>query len=141
MGIKEEIKMIDYEEIRIPSKGGIKLIHYDRIRMRSLAGFFALNLCTLIAYVYVITDGNVDWFMLLLLIHLTGFPLMYHIFYYPQLWYVQMRTTVKEVEVIKEVEVLREIEVIKEVPVFREQQQPNILIKNVNVKDGVIMEE
>ena len=62
-------------------------------------------------------------------------------FYYPQLWYAQMGTNVKEVEVIKEVEVLREIEVIKEVPVFREQQQPSVVIRNVNVKDGVMMND
>ena len=127
------------------------MIDIDKIRMRSLAGFFVINLWIFLFYIVLVIEMNnggysdgVEWeiiFWLTLISHTTGFPLIYYMFYYPQLWYAQMRANVREVEVIKEVEVLREIEVIREVPVFREQQQPSVVIRNVNVKDGVMMND
>ncbi len=141
-----------------------KTIDIDKIRMRSLAGFYVLNIWCIVGYVAILADGlhldysrwnsndersyylsfygdNALWMLLAPIFLTVSFPLMYFIFYYPQLWYAQMRADVREVEVIKEVEVLREIEVIKEVPVFREQQQPSVVIRNVNVKDGVMMND
>jgi len=141
-----------------------KTIDIDKIRMRSLAGFYVLNIWCIVGYVAILADGlyldysrwnsngersyylNMDgdnalWMLFAPIFLTVSFPLMYFIFYYPQLWYAQMRADVREVEVIKEVEVLREIEVIKEVPVFREQQQPSVVIRNVNVKDGVMMND
>ena len=140
------------------------MIDINKIRMRSLAGFYVLNIWCIVGYVAILADGfHLDYdrnystnersyylsfhedhalWMLLSPIFLTvSFPLMYFIFYYPQLWYAQIRANVREVEVVKEVEVLREIEVIREVPVFREQQQPSVVIRNVNVKDGVMMND
>ena len=127
-----------------------KTIDIDKIRMRSLAGFFVINLWIFLFYIVLVIEMNNGYhdgdftellFWLTLITHTTGFPLIYYMFYYPQFWYAQMRADVREVEVIKEVEVLREIEVIKEVPVFREQQQPSVVIRNVNVKDGVMMND
>ena len=128
------------------------MIDIDKIRMRSLAGFYVLNIWCIVGYVAILADGlhldysrwnsngersyylNMDgdnalWMLFAPIFLTVSFPLMYFIFYYPQLWYAQMRADV------------REVEVIKEVPVFREQQQPSVVIRNVNVKDGVMMDE
>lgn len=149
--------MIDYDSISV----------YGRIRMRSLAGFFVCQIWVFYLYLILLYDGmvidcytflssqdtycNVDmresnamFLILLPILHSVSFPLFYYIFYYPQKWYYETKYAVGkeivEVEVVKEVEVLKEVEVIKEVPVFRESQQ-GIIIKNYQVKDGVVTEE
>lgn len=137
------------------------MVDYGKIRMRSLAGFFVCQIWIFWSYMAVFFEGlyidcdtyntrtycgaylddfSVFWIFFLPIIHTVGFPLFYYIFYYPQTWYAEMKEGNTK-EVIKEVEVVKEV--------FREPlpipqplpQHQGIVIKNYQVKDGVVTEE
>jgi len=139
------------------------MIDYEKIRMRSLAGFFVCQIWIFYLYLILLFDGmiidcysflssqdtycyvdmresNAMFLILLPILHSVSFPLFYYVFYTPQVWYAEMKEGNTK-EVIKEVEVVKEV--------FREPlpippplpQHHGIVIKNYQVKDGVVTEE
>ena len=139
------------------------MVDYGKIRMRSLAGFFVCQIWIFYLYLILLFDGmiidcysflssqdtycyvdmresNAMFLILLPILHSVSFPLFYYVFYTPQVWYAEMKEGNTK-EVIKEVEVVKEV--------FREPlpippplpQHHGIVIKNYQVKDGVVTEE
>ena len=140
------------------------MVDYGKIRMRSLAGFFVCQIWIFWFYLVLVFDnldvdcwqsswgdediycyatlyGDFDIILIMLpILHSVSFPLFYYMFYTPQVWYAEMKEGNTK-EVIKEVEVVKEV--------FREPlpippplpQHQGIVIKNYQVKDGVVTEE
>jgi hypothetical protein len=84
-------------------------------------------------------DSALLW--LLPLIYTVAFPLVYWIFYYP-LKFIQDYTNLLKDSKEKEIRYLpmpdfHSIEKVNDI----KHETPNIVIKNINVKDGVITEE
>lgn len=80
-------------------------------------------------------DYDIFWIAGLILT--IAIPIVYCIFYYPQVKFLQWQDSLGSKEIIKEVEVIREV--YKELPM-----PPNphgVVIKNYNVKDSVVTEE
>ena len=139
------------------------MVDYGKIRMRSLAGFFVCQIWIFWSYLFIFANSwYVDcyystwsertycnlqfddfggaYLLLAPIMHTVSFPLFYYMFYTPQVWYAEMKEGNTK-EVIKEVEVVKEV--------FREPlpvppplpQHHGIVIKNYQVKDGVVTEE
>lgn len=140
------------------------MVDYGKIRMRSLAGFFVCQIWIFWFYLVLVFDnldvscwqsnwgdediycyvglyGDFDIILIMLpILHSVSFPLFYYMFYTPQVWYAEMKEGNTK-EVIKEVEVVKEV--------FREPlpippplpQHQGIVIKNYQIKDGVVTEE
>ena len=135
---------------------------YEKIRRMSLGLFFAANIWIFVFYValwmnstYIdcyesswsgdiycdeMNYGGTELLWLLPLIYTVAFPLVYWIFYYP-LKFIQDYTNLLKDSKEKEIRYLPmptiPIERVNEIT----HETPNIVIKNINVKDGVITEE
>jgi hypothetical protein len=142
-------------------KGGINMEEdYEKIRRISLGLFFVANIWLMFWYVVIYDDGlrvdcwtssygntwcdveqrNYAALLLLPLIYSVAFPLVYWIFYYP-LKFIQDYTNLLKNSKEQEIRYLPmpnlPIEKVSEI----KHETPNIVIKNINVKDGVITEE
>ena len=82
-------------------------------------------------------DYDYDIFWIAGLILTIAIPIVYCIFYYPQVKFLQWQDNLASKEIIREVEVVREV--YKELPMPQNPQ--GVVIKNYNVKDSVITEE
>jgi len=134
---------------------------YIKIRRISLGLFFAANIWIMFSYFMIYDDGlrvdcwtsnssgntycdseqrNFPELFLLPLIYTVAFPLVYWIFFYP-LKFIQDYTNLLKNSKEQEIRYLPmpnlPIEKVNETT----QETPNIVIKNINVQDGVITEE
>ena len=134
---------------------------YEKIRRIALGLFFVANIWILFGYLVLYDDGlrmdcwtstysNTTWcdveqrnyagLLILPLIYSVAFPLVYWIFYYP-LKFIQDYTNLLKNSKEQEIRYLPmpnlPIEKVSEI----KPETPNIVIKNINVKDGVITEE
>jgi SNF family Na+-dependent transporter len=80
---------------------------------------------------------NRDVFWIAGLILTIAIPITYLILYYPQVKFLQWKDSLASKEIIREVEVVREV--YKNLPMPPNPQ--GVVIKNYNVKDGVVTEE
>lgn len=86
-------------------------------------------------YCYKSYEHDIFWIAGLILT--IAIPIVYCIFYYPQVKFLQWKDNLASKEIIREVEVVREV--YKDLPM-----PPNphgVVIKNYNVKDSVVTEE
>jgi len=134
---------------------------YIKIRRISLGLFFLANMWITVAYIAIFNDlSYVDCYtssysgdvycnnrfhdgevaIILPIIYSFTFPLIYFVFYFP-LKFIQDYTILLKNSKEQEIRYLPmpnlQIEKVSETT----QETPNIVIKNINVKDGVITEE
>jgi len=134
---------------------------YEKIRRISLGLFFVANMWITVGYIVIINDltyvdcyvssysGEVycnnrihdgEVMVILPIIYSVTFPLVYCIFYYPSKFiqdYTNLLKNSKEQEIRYLPMPNLPIEKVSEI----KHETPNIVIKNINVKDGVITEE
>tara|TARA_Y100000004_G_scaffold193821_1_gene257067 strand:- start:79 stop:492 length:414 start_codon:yes stop_codon:yes gene_type:complete len=88
-------------------------------------------------YCYRSYDYDIFWIAGLILT--IAIPIVYCIFYYPQVKFLQWKDSLASKEMIREVEVVKEV--YKEIPIPQNPHTHGVVIKNYNVKDSVVTEE